>query len=222
MRRGYKPTLGLTGNDFDAHRGAAARGRPRSRESQRARLRERMSAWGRRATPRISALGIDVDLELTPEDDTADVLIFRTPGEAGRFVLRVDSEGVEVGLELSRVTLTSELAEQHMLASLESLPEQFVIRSAGHETVAQSTDLEVLRAARSFIGWRVPRTVAIEHAEDRIADRQYVLDRIGRREQLLERGEPLLQRDLLILIAVGTQLFADLIYTYLNPRIRFA
>ena len=50
-------------------------------------------------------------------------------------------------------------------ASLESLPEQFVIRSAGHETIAQSTDLEVLRSARSFIGWRVPRDVAIEHAE---------------------------------------------------------
>lgn len=157
MRRGYKPTLGLTGHDFDAHR----RGR------QRTRLRERMSAWGRRATPRISALGIDVELELGPEDEheAGDVLFFRTPGEGGRFVLRVDSEGVEVGLELSRIVLTSELAEQHMLASLESLPEQFVIRSAGKETVAQSTDLEVLRAARSFIGWRVPRNVAIEHAE---------------------------------------------------------
>jgi peptide/nickel transport system permease protein len=26
----------------------------------------------------------------------------------------------------------------------------------------------------------------------------------------------------LVIIAVGTQLFADIIYTYLNPRIRYA
>ncbi len=124
-----------------------------------------MSAWGRRATPRISALGIEVDVELAPEDDSGDVLVFRVTAGEGAFVLRVDSEGVEVGLDMPRITLSSELACSHMMASLESLPEQFTVRSAGRETVAQSTDLDVLRAARSFIGWRVPRAVAIEHAE---------------------------------------------------------
>jgi hypothetical protein len=153
--RGYKPALGLTGNDFDAHH----RGR------QRARLRERMSAWGRRALPRISALGIEVDVELAPEEESSDVLMFRTPAGEGAFVLRVDSEGVEVGLDLPRVTLASELSASHMMASLESLPEQFFVRSGGKQTIAQSTDLDVLRAARCFIGWRVERAVAIEHAE---------------------------------------------------------
>lgn len=153
--RGYKPALGLTGNDFDAHR----RGR------QRARLRERMSAWGRRALPRISALGIDVDVELAPEEQSADVLMFRTPAGEGAFLLRVDSEGVEVGLELPRLTLSSDLGASHMMASLESLPEQFFVRAGGKQTIAQSTALDVLRNTRSFIGWRIERAVAIEHAE---------------------------------------------------------
>lgn len=159
--RGYKPALGLTGNDFDALHPRESHRRAR----QRARLSERLSAWGRRATPRISALGIDVDLEVGPAEEPACALAFRSRAGDGTFVLRVDHDGVEVGLELPRVSLSSELAASHMLASLESLPEQFVVRSGGRETIAQSTDLDALRAGRSFIAWRIPRAVAIEHAE---------------------------------------------------------
>ena len=117
--RGYKPALDLTGSDFDAHRRARA---TRQREA----LRTRMAAWGHRVAPRLSALGIAVDVEVREQEDL-DVLRLRPRGDDAAFALSVSTKGVEVGLELGPVSIES-VAEQHLLASLESLPDAFSVR----------------------------------------------------------------------------------------------
>jgi hypothetical protein len=156
--RGYTPALDLTGTDFDAHRKARA---TRQREA----LRTRLAAWGHRVAPRLSVFGIEVDVEVR-EEEAADVLRLRPRGDDASFTLSVAAKGVEVGLELGPVRIENGVAESHLLASLESLPEPFCVRLHGGEEVAPGdTDLAMLAAGRTWIGWNVPRAVAIEHSE---------------------------------------------------------
>jgi hypothetical protein len=122
-----------------------------------------MSAWGRRVAPRLSSLGIDADMVIS-EEERADALRFITKDEEGALILRVDVDGAEVGLELPPVRIASDVVASRMLASLESLPEQFVVRVGGEEIVAQGATLDLLETG-SWIGWVIPKRVVIEHAE---------------------------------------------------------
>lgn len=154
--RGYKPALELTGSDFDAHRRARA---TRQREA----LRTRMAAWGHRVAPRLSALGIAVDVEVREEGDR-DVLYLRPRGDDASFLLAVATKGLEVGLELGPVRLEG-VSEQHLLASFESLPDPLRVRVEDDELAPGEVELGALVSGRTWIGWSVPRAVAIEHSE---------------------------------------------------------
>jgi hypothetical protein len=109
-------------------------------------------------------LGIESELVLS-EEDHAETLRFVTRGDEGVLGLRVEERGVEVGLDLPPVKLDSEVASSRLLASLESLPEQFVVRAHGEEIAAQGASLEVIERQASWIGWQIPRAVVIEHAD---------------------------------------------------------
>lgn len=155
--RGYKPALDLTGSDFAAFR--------RSKTSrQREALRARLVAWGHRVAPRLSALGIAVDVEVGDEAEQ-EVLRLIPRGDDASFALSVASGGVEVGLELAPIHVEG-VAERHLLASLESLPEPFCVRSeSGREVAPGDADLVALASGRTWIGWYVPRALAVAHSE---------------------------------------------------------
>lgn len=155
--RGYKPALDLTGSDFAAFRRSKA-------SRQREALRVRLVAWGHRVAPRLSALGIAVDVEIGEEPD-AEVLRLIARGDDASFALSVAAGGVEVGLDLAPIHVEG-VAERHLLASLESLPEPFCVRAAGgREVEPGDADLAALAAGRTWIGWHVPRALAIAHSE---------------------------------------------------------
>jgi hypothetical protein len=156
-----------------------ARSHPRGAE-----LRKRLKAWGEGVTARLSALGLQVD-HCSVEAGRAIFL------PDGRLSLTANARGLEVALELSArdvVRARAHLDGEHaleLIACIDALPEQFELRmgdgpraGASNEAARQMRAMfDRSGAAESgpdveederavWLGWSVPRDVAIAHAPE--------------------------------------------------------
>jgi hypothetical protein len=119
-------------------------------------------------------------------------------------MLAIDSEGVRIGLELPRALLKTVrgrlLDEEHaaeLIGALEALPEQFIIRVGQDGTSPAPPGLQAPRCriedlgrlidrleregGAMWIGWTVPREVALEHAallDEQLEDALVALSRV--------------------------------------------
>ena len=155
-------------------------------------LLSRMQAWAPGVVERLCACGLD-RLDGTARDggdgDSPSVR-FGNPGGsdggAACLVLGVDASGVRAGLELpaaqargARARLTDPARALELSTALEALPEQFMLSAtAGREPVqAQRATADDIRAVLDdlereegsqprlmWIGWSLPRDIALEHA----------------------------------------------------------
>jgi hypothetical protein len=143
-----------------------------------------MKAWGNRVAQRLRGLGLDVD-RCHPGDDGVDF------EPDGRLALTLTREHIEVALslplgELPRASgrLGDPVRALALMAAIDALPEQFELGASGDArrvpaSRASADDLRALldRAAREqrcvWLGWIVPRTIAVAHAallDDQLED----------------------------------------------------
>jgi hypothetical protein len=143
-----------------------------------------MKVWGNRVAQRLRGLGLDVD-RCHPGDDGVDF------GPDGRLALMLTREQIEVALSLPLGELPRASARLGdpgralaLTAAIGALPEQFELGASGDArrvpaSRASADDLRTLldRAAREqrcvWLGWIVPRTIAVAHAallDDQLED----------------------------------------------------
>jgi hypothetical protein len=168
-------SLRLRGEDFGS-RSAAARDD----------LRRRVAGWARVVAARLRAYGLE--LAVCSVDDGGGPCALFLPCGGGlqdspaALVLGFDADGVRAGLELpaaqarfAHERLSDRARALGVCAALEALPEQFVVGVDGDDAPIQAPccgmdELGPLldRAAREdrplWIGWCVPREVAVAHA----------------------------------------------------------
>jgi KOW motif len=134
-----------------------------------------MRVWGVAVVQRLRALGLDVERCRVGDD----LVVFEPDG---RLALTLSPEHVEVALEVppgdlpkARARLDDPRRTPGLVAAVEALPEQFELGASGDPDRAPASrataeDLRALfeRAERElqcvWLGWRVPRAVAVEHA----------------------------------------------------------
>ncbi len=169
--------LALRPEDFDAL------GPRRSLDLQR-----RMDAWASGVAPRLADLGIKATpsaMQNVPPLPQVQLLVRGAPRDAARLVLAMDDGGVRAGLELpasqapaARVRLSDAGRSLELATALEALPEQFTMGLQDGQVDAASAEAsrataDEVRAlldraererATMWIGWRVPREIAVEHA----------------------------------------------------------
>jgi hypothetical protein len=178
----HRRLLGLQPEDFEP--------RPQPRGSSD--LVDRMQTWARRVVQRLRAFGLE-GLEETPgelgDHDDACVRIAYARGnvaDATCLVLGVDATGVRAGLELpatqargARTRLIDPARSLELSTALETLPEQFILSApcSRDPTQAQGATADDIRTMldeiergpasprqKMWIGWTLPRDVALEHA----------------------------------------------------------
>jgi len=174
--------------------------------------RQHMKVWGNRVAQRLRGLGLDVD-RCHPGDDGVDF------EPDGRLALTLTREHIEVALtvplgELARATarLGEPVRALALTVAIGALPEQFELGVSGDArpvpaSTASADDLRALfeRAAREqrcvWLGWIVPRTIAVAHAalldeqlEDALVALGSVLSLLGRTPVGTDAPEPRRER----------------------------
>jgi hypothetical protein len=177
--------LALRAEDFDA----LARRRPPD-------LQRRMDAWAGGVVDRLADLGIDATILSTSQEREAPAPAVRlalrgASAGATRLVLAMDGARVRAGLELpavqaraARARLSDPARALELATALEALPEQFTMGASGDAASAEAPratadDMRALldrverESATMWIGWSVPRELALEHAallDEQLAD----------------------------------------------------
>ena len=155
-----------------------------------------MDAWAGGVIERLEDLGVDATIVATEQDKEAFspavrfVLRSAAP-DATRLVLAMDGVRVRAGLELpatqaraARARLSDPARALELATALEALPEQFTMGASGDVASAEAPratadDMRALldRVEREqgtmWIGWSVPRELAVEHAtllDEQLAD----------------------------------------------------
>jgi hypothetical protein len=155
-----------------------------------------MDAWAGGVIERLEDLGVDATIAATEQDKEAFspavrfVLRSAAP-DATRLVLAMDGVRVRAGLELpatqaraARARLSDPARALELATALEALPEQFTMGASGDVASAEAPratadDMRALldRVEREqgtmWIGWSVPRELAVEHAtllDEQLAD----------------------------------------------------
>jgi hypothetical protein len=159
---------------------ASAFGRPRTE------LRHRLLSWARSVVARLADVGVDVDPCALDEADAQRVALVPsgTPVDepSARLAIAMNAAQVEVALELPprelllvRARLGDPERSLELSTALEALPEQFTMGTSGdeHRAPASRASTDEIRALldriereqRSlWLGWSVPRVVAVAHA----------------------------------------------------------
>jgi len=155
-----------------------------------------MDAWAGGVIERLEDLGVDATMAATEQEregsssEVRFVLRSAAP-DATRLVLAMDGVRVRAGLELpatqaraSRERLSDPARALELATALEALPEQFTMGASGDIASAEAPratadDMRALldrverEQATVWIGWSVPREVAVEHAallDEQLAD----------------------------------------------------
>jgi len=145
-----------------------------------------MEAWARGVVERLSELGVDVQPRAVDEGATQRVRLVRpgAPVDApcASLALTMDAGHVEVALLLpadelrgARERLADPERALELRAALEALPEQFAVGTSGDgpRTPASRASTDEVRALLDrverdgqplWLGWSVPRAVAVAHA----------------------------------------------------------
>jgi hypothetical protein len=166
-------------------------GRPGSSDLQR-----RVDAWALGVVARLENLDIEAATS-APEDDREGPsplvrFVVRGAGrDATRLVLAMDAARVRAGLELpaaearaARARLSDPARALELATALEALPEQFTMGASGDRATAEAPratadDMRALldrvegERGTMWIGWSVPRELAVEHAallDEQLAD----------------------------------------------------
>ena len=189
----------------------------------RADLRKRLDAWAKTAIERLYATGAETYAsEVLDAGSPADATIHRVvliargtkPERARvRLVVAYDAEHVEVGVEAEpiavsslRATLADPERSVELLAALDALPEQFEIGARGAPGACaawqRASSDEVCKildrvdgSQRSlWLGWSVPRDLALAHAESLDEQMQDALVALGSVFVLLDRASALPSR----------------------------
>jgi hypothetical protein len=157
-----------------------------------------MDAWARGVIQRLADLGVATMVAATGQEreshSPAVRLVLRgaTQNDPTRLVLVMDPVRLRAGLELpatearaARARLADPARALEVATALEALPEQFTIGAAGdlasaaEAPRATADDMRSLldrierEQATMWIGWSVPREVAVEHAallDEQLAD----------------------------------------------------
>jgi hypothetical protein len=156
-----------------------------------------MDAWARGVVERLRDLGVDAVVASTDVEREAHSPAVRfvmrgdAQDDATRLVLVMDAVRVRAGLELpamqaraARARLADPARALEVATALEALPEQFAMGASGDVASAEAPratadDLRALldRIEREqctmWIGWNVPRELAVEHAallDEQLAD----------------------------------------------------
>jgi hypothetical protein len=190
--------LALGSDDFGEHRTEAARDD----------LRRRMTAWARAVAERLRRSGVDLGVLFVGRAEVDRVLLLRrgarTHEPKASLMLAIDGECVRTGLELPRAlvkTVRGRLLDPQraaeLRAALEALPEQFTI-GVGHDgtspvgnsiqaprcgidDLARLIDRLEREGGAMWIGWTLPREVALEHAallDEQLEDALVALSRV--------------------------------------------
>ena len=180
--------LGLTAGDFDAYL-AERSGSARARLD----LKERMLAWSDSVVARLKELGIAVTTTGSDVRKVECQRVFFWQDDEGThafLALTIDAKHVEVSLELPleahkamksfRARLDDPERSLEVGSALERLPEQFLCGLLANESPrrgpteclpAHETQTEAVRTlidrrqAGLWIGWSIPRDLALEHAD---------------------------------------------------------
>ena len=173
MSRAVQPPH--SARDRNAHSIAGVYARPQARAAE---IRQRMKAWGEAVVPRLRALGLDV-ASCAGRHDRRERLVFEPDG---RLSLTVEADSVEVALELDPrdvADIQTRLADPEraleLTTAIEAMPEQFAmgvaddgprlpVAGASADGVRALFERASLGPSAVWIGWTVPRDVAIEHA----------------------------------------------------------
>jgi hypothetical protein len=155
-----------------------------------------MDAWAGGVIERLEDLGVDATIAATEQDKEALSPAVRfalrsAAPDATRLVLAMDAVRVRAGLELpatqaraARARLSDPARALELATALEALPEQFTMGASGDVAIAEAPratpdDMRALldRVEREqgtmWIGWSVPRELAVEHAtllDEQLAD----------------------------------------------------
>jgi hypothetical protein len=181
MRTQTHKSLRLTEADFEA--GSSARARQE--------LRQRTLAWARGVAARLQDLGISVEPSASGQRVLFSLGHARHPGpehvEAAFLALRIDLARVEVSIEVApeasadvrnlRARLSDPGLALELVSALEALPEQFAIglaadeprtrlsaQVAGASEIRGLCDKSAAEGSALWIGWSVPRAIAVRHS----------------------------------------------------------
>ncbi len=159
-------------------------------------LQRRMDVWASGVVDRLEDLDIEVATPSTEHDKVVQsphvrFVVRGATRDATRLVLAMDSARVRAGLELpasqaraARARLSDPARALEIATALEALPEQFTMGASGDRATAEAPratadDMRALldRVEREqgtmWIGWSVPRELAVEHAallDEQLAD----------------------------------------------------
>jgi hypothetical protein len=157
--------------------------------SARRDFRRRMSAWGRVVAERLRGLGHDFAVSVVDEAGVERLLFMS--GATVALALARTGENLREGVELSppqarlaRTHLSDPARALQLTTVLEQLPEQFIVALGGDppSLIAPRTTMDDLRQLLDrvereqrplWIGWTVPKDVAVTHAallEEQLAD----------------------------------------------------
>jgi hypothetical protein len=150
-------------------------------------LQRRMDAWAAGVVERLEDLGVVATTDGTERDKGAisphvRFVLRGAPADATRLVLGMDAVRVRAGLELPpsqaravRAWLSDPAHALELATALEALPEQFTMGASGDLASAEAPratadDMRALldrierEGSTAWIGWSVPRELAVEHA----------------------------------------------------------
>ncbi|HEV3193438.1 MAG TPA: KOW motif-containing protein, partial [Polyangiaceae bacterium] len=171
-------------------------------EAARDDLRRRMTTWARAVAERLRRSGVDLGVLFVGRAEAERVLLLRrgarTHEPKASLMLVIDRAGVRTGLELPRAllkTVRERLLDQEraaeLFAALEALPEQFSIHvgqeepiqapRCGIDDLTRRLDCLDQQGGAMWIGWTVPRDVALEHAallDEQLEDALVALSRV--------------------------------------------
>ncbi len=171
-------------------------------EAARDDLRRRMTTWARAVAERLRRSGVDLGVLFVGRAEVDRVLLLRrgarTHEPKASLMLVIDQEGVRTGLELPRAllkTVRGRLLDPQRAAelgaALEALPEQFAIHvgqeepiqapRCGMDDLTRLLDCLDRQGGAMWIGWTVPRDVALEHAallDEQLEDALVALSRV--------------------------------------------
>ncbi len=167
-----------------------------------------MDAWARGVVERLEDFGVVATLDGTGQDmgqgkgaalPHVRFVLRDAPPDATRLVLGMDAARVRTGLELPasqaravRAWLSDPAHALELATALEALPEQFTMGASGDIASAEAPratadDMRALldrierEGSTAWIGWTVPRELAVEHAallDEQLADAVVALAQI--------------------------------------------
>jgi len=173
-------------------------------------LQRRMDAWARGVVERLEDFGVAATIDGTGQETGQEkragaalphvrFVLHEAPPDATRLVLGMDAARVRTGLELPasqaravRAWLSDPAHALELSTALEALPEQFTMGAAGDIASAEAPratadDMRALLdrierdGSTAWIGWSVPRALAVEHAallDEQLADAVVALAQI--------------------------------------------